>query len=165
MLEQQPTADFCDAFPQAQVVHSRFESFGASGNCLGPVETIATRDDNSLVKAALGEPGHGRVLVVDNAASLNCAMLGGDLAQMAADNGWSGIIVNGAVRDVAELRATAVAVFALASCPRKSAKRGVGIRGKPVRLNGAYIRRGDVLAADSDGVVFLPSWAANGNVA
>ena len=165
MMEQQPTADFCDAHPQAQVLQGRFEGFGARGMCLGPVETVSTRDDNSLVKAALSEPGNGRVLLVDNEASINCAMLGGDLANLAADNGWSGIVINGAVRDVEELREAPVAVFALATCPRKSNKRGIGVRGKPVRLGGAYIRRGDILAADSDGVVFLASWAASSNVA
>lgn len=165
MLEQQPTADFCDANPQAHVLQERFQSFGARNRCLGPVETVSTRDDNSLVKAALAEPGDGRVLLVDNGASINCAMLGGDLAGLAVKNGWTGIVINGAVRDVDELRDTPLAVFALASCPRKSVKRGAGVRGKPVRLNGAYIRRGDVLAADADGVVFLSSWAATGNVA
>jgi len=165
MMEQQPTADFCDAHPHAQVVQNKFEGFGAYGKCLGPVETISTRDDNSLVKVALAEPGDGRVLLVDNEASINCAMLGGDLAALGAKNGWSGIVINGAVRDVDELRETPIAIFALATCPRKSAKRGIGVRGKPVRLGGAYIRRGDILAADSDGVVFLSPWAASRNVA
>jgi regulator of ribonuclease activity A len=165
MLEQQPTADFCDSNPQAHVLQERFQSFGARNRCLGPVETLTTRDDNSLVKAALGEPGNGRVLLVDNGASINCAMLGGDLAGLAAKNGWAGIVINGAVRDVDELQETPLAVFALASCPRKSAKRGAGVLGKPIRLHGAYIRRGDVLAADADGIVFLSSWAATGNVA
>ena len=136
-------------------------SFGGARGCLGPVETISTRDDNSLVKTTLQEPGEGRVLLVDNQASTNCAMLGGNLAQLAADNGWGGVIVNGAVRDVEELRETPVAVFALASCPRRSQKRGIGTRGEPVRVSGSYIRRDDVIAADADGVVFLASWAAS----
>ena len=155
----QATADLCDAHPSAQVLQNSFISYGALGHCMGPVETISTRDDNSLVKATVSEPGNGRVLFVDNGASTNCAMLGGDLAQMAADNGWAGIVINGAVRDVDELNATPIAVFALASCPRKSQKRGIGTRGEPVRICGSYIRRDDVMAADADGVVFLASWA------
>jgi regulator of ribonuclease activity A len=92
-------------------------------------------------------------------------MLGGDLAGLAADNGWAGIVVNGAVRDLEELRQTPVGVFALATCPRKSQKRGIGTRGEPVRIGGAYIRRDDIIAADADGVVFLASYAAqNRNV-
>jgi regulator of ribonuclease activity A len=157
----QPTADFCDAYPDAQVLQGRYESFGALSRCAGRVETVSTRDDNSHVKAALGEPGDGRVLFVDNSGSLNCAMLGGDLAQLAARSGWSGIIINGAVRDVEELGETQVAVFALGTCPRKSIKRGFGSRGTPVRVAGTYIQPNDIIAADADGVVVLASWGAN----
>ena len=160
LIRPQPTADFCDENPSALVLQNGFVSFGGSRGCVGSVETIATRDDNSQVKAALQEPGQGRVLLVDNQGSTNCAMLGGDLAGLAAANGWAGIVVNGAVRDLEELRQTAVAVFALAACPRKSQKRGIGTRGEPVRIGGAYIRRDDIIAADADGVVCLASWAA-----
>jgi regulator of ribonuclease activity A len=156
-----PTADFCDLHPDAEVLRLEFRTFGGLTGCMGRAETVKSRDDNSLVKATLAEPGEGRVLVVDNGASTNCAMLGGDLAQMAAINGWAGIVVFGAVRDIAELQVTPIAVFALATCPRKSAKRGIGTRGEPLRVAGTYLRRGDLLAADADGVVVLPSWAAS----
>ncbi len=66
----QPTADLCDAHPDAQVLHGRYISYGGIRRCIGRVETISTCDDNSLVKAALGEPGEGRVLLVDNNGSL-----------------------------------------------------------------------------------------------
>jgi regulator of ribonuclease activity A len=157
----QPTADFCDLHPDAEVLRGEFRALGGLPGCTGRVETIKTRDDNSLVKATLAEPGDSRVLVIDNSASTNCAMLGGDLAQMAAGNGWAGIVVFGAVRDAAELQATPIAVFALATCPRKSAKRGIGTRGEPLRVAGTYLRRGDMLAADADGVVVLASWAVS----
>ncbi len=124
------------------------------------METISTRDDNSLVKATLEEPGNGRILLVDNQGSTTCAMLGGNLAMLAAENGWAGVIVNGAVRDVDELREAPVAVFALATCPRRSRKAGLGTRGKPVRIGGVYVRGEDIIAADADGVVCLASWAA-----
>jgi regulator of ribonuclease activity A len=156
----QPTADFCDANPDAEVLQNGYRSFGAVSVCLGKVETISTQDDNSLVKATLKEPGNGRVLFVDNSASTNCAMLGGDLAQLAAKSGWAGIVINGSVRDVEELKEAPIGIFALASCPRKSKKRGLGVRGRPMRIAGAYIRRDDIIAADADGVVFLASWAA-----
>jgi regulator of ribonuclease activity A len=137
-------------------------SFGGVPMCVGRVETISTSDDNSQVKSVLGEPGEGRVLFVDNSGSRNCAMLGGDLAELAARSGWAGIIIHGAVRDVEELKAAPLAVFALATCPRKSKKRGLGTRSKPVRIGGSYIQPDDIIAADADGVVLLASWAAHG---
>jgi regulator of ribonuclease activity A len=124
------------------------------------VETISVRDDNSAVKQALREQGAGRILLIDNSGSTTCAMLGGDLARTAADNGWAGVVVNGAVRDVDEIGSTRVAVFALATCPRKSTRRGIGTVGKPVRVGGLLIHPGDILAADNDGIAVLPSWAA-----
>ena len=155
------TADVCDANPDAKVIQSWFSSFGALSKCAGPVETISTRDDNSLVKQILMEPGAGRILLVDNKASTNCAMVGGDLANEAAKHGWLGIIVNGAVRDVEELREVNIGIFALATCPRRSLKRGIGERGRAVRVGGERISAGDFLVADADGVVLLPSWSTN----
>jgi regulator of ribonuclease activity A len=156
-----PTADFCDTYPSAEVLRNRFLSFGGKIACIGPVEIVATRDDNSLVKSTLSEPGKGRVLMVDNNESINCAMLGGNLANLAANNGWAGIVINGAVRDVEELKVAPIAIFALATCPRRSQKCGQGQRGQPARVAGSYIRCGDIIAADSDGVVTLASWAAS----
>lgn len=156
----QPTADFCDAYPAAQVVQQWFLSFGAAGGCLGPVETVSTQDDNSLVKQILSEQGNGRVLLVDNNSSATCAMLGGNLACLAADNGWAGIVVSGAIRDSDEIKNTPIAVFATATCPRRSLNRGLGSKGRPVRIGGLLIHSGDILAADADGIVVLPSWAS-----
>ncbi|NQV86356.1 MAG: ribonuclease E activity regulator RraA [Woeseiaceae bacterium] len=156
------TADICDANPGARVLLSWFASFGGKGRCAGPVEIVSTRDDNSLVKTVLQEPGAGRVLLIDNQGSCTCAMIGGGLAQLAVDNGWAGIIVNGAVRDTAELKETPLAIFALAPSPRKSINRGVGKRGLPIRVGSERITPDDFLVADADGVVVLASRTAMG---
>ena len=149
------TADICDANLDAKVLQSHFVSYGGIDHCTGRVETISTRYDNTLVKKVLREPGEERVLLVDNQGSVTCAMLGGNLAQLAADNGWAGIVINGAVRDVLELKETPLAVFALASCPRRSTNRGAGERSGPVRVGGERICAGDVLVADADGIIVL----------
>lgn len=151
------TADVCDANPDAKVLLADFRQFGGKERCAGPVEIIATHYDNSLVKAALQEPGAGRVLLIDNEACVNSAMLGGNLAVLAAENGWAGVIVNGAVRDTNELKAASIAVYALASCPRRSVNCGRGKRNTIVRVGGERIRAGDFLVADADGVVVLAS--------
>lgn len=156
------TADICDANPSAMVLQNRFISFGGKDKCAGPAEIVSTRDDNSMVKKVLSEPGAGRVLLIDNKTSNSCAMVGGGLAQLALDNDWAGIVVNGAVRDVAELKQIPIAVFALASCPRKSINRGIAERGRPVRVGGERINAGDFLVADADGVVLLASRTALG---
>jgi regulator of ribonuclease activity A len=156
------TADVCDANPGAKVLQCWFTNYGAKSKCAGPIETISTRDDNSLVKSVLAEQGAGRILLIDNKASTNCAMVGGNLATIAAKNGWAGIVVNGAVRDIDELNEVTIPIYALATCPRRSLNRGIGERSRAVRMGGERINHDDFLVADADGVVVLPSWSANG---
>lgn len=153
--EQTLTADLCDAYVDAHVIPRQFVNFGARSACIGPVEVISTENDNSLVSTTVREPGNGRVLIVENAGSTDCAMVGGDLARAAHENEWRGIIVNGAIRDCAELQEVPIAIFALASCPRKSQKRGIGVRGEPTRFVDITVRPGDLAAADQDGVVVI----------
>ena len=149
-----PVCDLCDAFPdQISILAPVFTQFGGRQAFAGPAETITTHEDNSRVREALAEPGGGRVLVVDGGGSLKRALVGGNLASMAASNSWAGIIVNGAVRDIAELRAEDLGILALALCPMKTEKRDLGVRGEPVSVAGAVIRRGDWVYADPDGVI------------
>lgn len=148
------TCDLCDAFPdEVKVLEPVFQSFGGRQAFHGQAETLRTHEDNSRVREAVSEPGEGRVLVVDGGASLKRSLVGGDLAGRAAANGWAGIVVNGAVRDVAELEAENIGILALALIPRKTEKRGLGERGIPVALPGAPIQPGDWIYADRDGVL------------
>ena len=149
------TADLCDANETAQVVTHHFFNYGGTEPCIAPVETIATDNDNSRVAEALRGPGDGRILVVDNDGSMSCAMVGGDLGRAAHENGWLGIIVNGAIRDVVELREVPMPIYALGTCPRKSVKRGIGTRGEVIKFAGIDVHPGDIAAADPDGVIFI----------
>jgi regulator of ribonuclease activity A len=98
-------------------------------------------------------PGEGRVLVVDGGGSLRRALLGGNLGAAAARNGWAGVVIDGCVRDVAELAGHAVGIRALASMPLPPEKRNEGQRDVAVRIQGVWVRPGDWLYADADGIV------------
>ena len=106
-----------------------------------------------MLAQAVREPGAGQVLVVDAGGSARCAVLGGNLARSAADNGWAGVIVFGAVRDVEEIDGCAIGVRALAVTPRRSVKRGEGQRDLAVAVCGVTVRPGDWVYADRDGVL------------
>ena len=93
------------------------------------------------------------MLVVDGGGSRRCALLGGNLAALAAANQWAGLLVNGCVRDVDEINACHVGVRALGSCPVKSGKKGIGEKHAAVNVGGVFIHDGDWLCADSDGIV------------
>jgi len=152
------TADLSDAHPDAQVCDPVFQTFGGRTAFSGPITTLKVFEDNVLVRAAVEQPGEGRVLVVDGGGSLRCALLGGNLAVLAAENGWAGVVVNGAVRDADEIDAQPIGVRALATHPRRSGK-GLhsGQTGLPVLFAGVVFREGEWLAADRDGVVVLPA--------
>ncbi|XBQ16109.1 MAG: ribonuclease E activity regulator RraA [Oceanicaulis sp.] len=149
-----PVCDLCDAHPDAvRVLDPVFQSFGGVRSFHGRAETIRTHEDNSRVREAVAEPGEGRVLVIDGGGSLKRSLFGGNLAAQAAENGWAGVIVYGAVRDVHELEAEALGVLALGLCPVKTEKRGLGERGPVLGIAGAVIAPGDWIYADRDGVI------------
>ena len=151
------TADLCDAHGDAlRVVQPPplFRDLGGARRFAGRVATVRVRDDNTLVRAALAEPGDGRVLVVDGGGSLRCALLGDRLAQLAVDHGWSGVVVSGCIRDSAAVAGMALGVKAIATHPRRSAKGSLGgERDVPLTLGGVAIVPGDWLCADEDGIV------------
>jgi regulator of ribonuclease activity A len=148
------TADLCDAHADLQVCAPLFRDFGGRTAFHGRIATIKVFEDNALVRNALETPGEDRVLVVDGGGSLRCALVGGMLGALAVKNRWAGIVVNGCVRDGAELAAQAVGVRALAAHPRKSFK---GLHGGtadlPVEFAGVRFVPGAWLYADADGIV------------
>jgi len=105
------------------------------------------------VRRILESEGWGRVLVVDGLGSRRCALIGGRLAALASLNGWTGLVVNGCVRDVAEIAAASVGVKALAACPRAPGKTGTGERGVPVTFAGITFTPGHHVWGDEDGLV------------
>jgi regulator of ribonuclease activity A len=154
------TCDLCDAHKgdasgAFRVLPPVWRDFGASARFAGQVSTVKCFEDNSLVRAALEEPGRRRVLVVDGGGSLRRALVGGNLAAAAMRNGWSGIVVHGCVRDAAELAAAEVGIRALALMPLPPEKRNTGERDVPVQIEGVWIRPGDWLYADEDGMVVM----------
>mgnify|MGYP000290574765 CR=1 FL=1 len=152
------TCDLCDAHKgdssgDFRVLPPLYRDFGAVTQFSGPVTTVKCFEDNSLVKAAVESPGEGRVLVVDGGASLRRALLGGNLGAAAARNGWAGVVVDGCVRDVAELAVCQVGIRALAPMPLPTERRGEGQRDVAVLIQGVWVRPGDWLYADADGIV------------
>lgn len=159
------TCDLCDAHRSDtdgafRVLPPVFRDFGAITTFAGPVSTAKCYEDNTVVKAALDEPGRGRVLVVDGAGSLRRALVGGNIAAAAAKNGWAGVVVYGAVRDVAEMAACQVGLRAMALVPLPTEKRNQGERDVAVRIEGVWVRPGDQLYADADGIVVMPAGMA-----
>ena len=155
------TCDLCDTHKNDtdgafRVLPPVFGDFGQLPKFCGPVSTVKCFEDNSLVKAAVDSPGQGRVLVVDGGGSMRRALLGGNLGASAAKNGWAGVVIDGCVRDVAELALCQVGIRALAAMPVPTEKRNEGQRDVPVQIQGVWVRPRDLLYADADGIVVMP---------
>ncbi|MCU7853723.1 MAG: ribonuclease E activity regulator RraA [Candidatus Thiodiazotropha sp. (ex Monitilora ramsayi)] len=150
------TADLYDIHEEAlQVCSPVLRHYGGHHAFHGAIATLKCFEDNSLVREQLEQPGQGRVLVVDAGGSLRCAMLGDLLAQLAVDNGWTGVVMYGCIRDSVEIGEMPLGVMAMATHPRKSVKKGMGEVGGVVEFAGVNFRPGEWLYADEDGVVVL----------
>ena len=148
------TADLYDKYgDDLKVALPIFKDYGAKRIFYGPISTVKAHEDNSLVRTALEEPGEGRILIVDGDESLRCAMLGDMLAKLGMENGWSGIIVFGCIRDADVIATIDIGVKALNTNPRKSLKRGLGDRDIPVSFAGITFNIGEYVYADTDGVI------------
>ncbi len=158
MSDITPTADLYDKHGETLAsCDTQFRQYGGRTQFQGTVVTVRCHEDNALLKKVVTEPGHGKVVVVDGDGSLHCAMMGDRMAEIAANNGWEGVIINGAIRDAALIGALDIGVKALGTNPRKSHKHGHGQKDLPISFGGAVFNPGATVVSDEDGVVVLPA--------
>ena len=150
------TADLVDEIgPDVRSCDLQFGQYGGQSMFAGPITTVRCFQDNALLKSVLSEPGNGAVLVIDGDGSLHTALVGDVIAGLARDNGWAGLVVNGAVRDAATLRTMDIGIKALGTNPRKSTKTGEGLRDAAVEFGGVIFAPGEIAYSDDDGIVVV----------
>ncbi len=148
------TADLVDAHEgSVQICDLQLRNFGGRARFHGPIRTVRCHQDNALIKSALSQPGKGAVLVIDGGGSLHCALVGDVIAGLGVANGWSGIIVNGAIRDTIAMARLDFGVKALGANPRRSTKTGSGALDIPVGFGGVIFAPGASVYSDDDGIV------------
>jgi len=152
------TTDLYDKHQDAlQVAAPIFRDFGGRTRFHGQMVTLKAVDDNTWLKAAFETAGNGKVLVVDAAGSLRCAMMGDIMATLGADNGWEGVVIHGLIRDSADVAQVDIGVRALGTIPRKTVKRNQGIMDIPVHFADVTFHPGHYLYADEDGIILSVS--------
>jgi regulator of ribonuclease activity A len=155
-LEFQPTCDLFDKYEDsARVPIVSWRNFGGKQQFCGFAVTVKCFEDNSRVKELVATPGNHHVMVIDGGASMSHALMGDQLAELAASNNWAGVVVYGCVRDVAALSKIQLGVLAMGSTPRKSVRRGEGQMDLTVRIGDVVVHPGDHVYADEDGVLVL----------
>ena len=148
------TADLYDEHEgKVQVVNAFLHNFGQRTHFSGPISTVRCFEDNSQVRAALEEPGRGRVLVVDGGASNRCALVGDVMAKLGLENGWAGLVIYGCIRDSAVVATMPIGIKALGTNPRRSIKKGAGERDVILNFGDATFTPGDCLYSDEDGLL------------
>jgi regulator of ribonuclease activity A len=150
------TSDLCDACDGARACALPFTSFGRRRAFSGDIRTVLYRDGFSLLRDMVHEPGAGKVLVIDGAGMMSGALFGDRMAELAVRNGWAGIVVNGLIRDRAEIDGMAIGVKALGTIPARADIQHPGERDVTVSFGGVSFVPGLRLVADEDGVIVLP---------
>lgn len=153
------TSELCDLYSdQVDVVEPIFSSFGGVSAFAGKITTVKCFESNGLIAEVLEEEGEGRVLLVDGGGAVRRALIDAELAQLAVENGWEGIIVNGAVRQLDVLETLDIGIQALAPIPVGAENTTIGEVDTPVNFGGVSFLPEDYVYADLTGIILSPEW-------
>ena len=148
------TSELCDLYAeQVDVVEPIFSSFGGVSNFYGKVTTVKCFESNGLIAEVLEENGEGRVLVIDGGGAVRRGLIDAELVQLAVDNGWEGIIVYGAVRQIQQLENLDIGIHALAPIPVSADESSDGESDVPVNFGGVTFFPEDYIYADLTGII------------
>ena len=147
------TPDLSDANPEAQALSPILRNLGGKKIFWGKIETLQCPDDNSFVKELMNSEGNGKVLVVDANGISTVALLGDMIAEAGVKNNWSGVVINGYVRDIDILSTLDIGVQALGTMPIRSEKKNQGQLGIDITFGGVTFSRGNYIYADNNGLL------------
>tara|TARA_B100000214_G_scaffold107199_3_gene75471 strand:- start:1583 stop:2065 length:483 start_codon:yes stop_codon:yes gene_type:complete len=147
------TPDLSDAYPDTQALAPILKNLGGKKTFWGKIETLQCPDDNSFVKELLNSEGKGKILVVDANGISTVALLGDMIAEAGVKNNWSGIVINGYVRDIDILGKLDIGVQALGTMPVRSEKKNQGQLGIDITFGGITFSRGNYIYADNNGLL------------
>lgn len=149
------TSELCDIYQEdVNVVEPLFSNFGGRSSFGGQIITVKCFEDNGLLYDLLEQNGRGRVLLVDGGGSVRRALVDAELARLATQNEWEGLVIYGAVRQVDDLEELDIGIQAIAAIPVGAAGEGIGESDVRVNFGGVTFFSGDHLYADNTGLSF-----------
>ena len=152
-----PVANVSDVMFRMTAGGARLRPMHAGGVLAGPALTVKTRPgDNLMVHKAIGLAEPGDVIVVDAGGDLSNAIIGELMLAQMVRRRLGGIVINGAIRDSAAIRAQGFPVFAAGVTHRGPYKDGPGEINVPIALDGMVIEPGDLVLGDDDGLLAVP---------
>ena len=152
-----PLANISDCMSRMSAGGSRLRPMHGGGAMAGPALTVKTRPgDNLMVHKAIDMAEPGDVIVVDAGRELTAAIIGELMSTHAMTRGVAGLVIDGAIRDSAALRAGRFPVYAAGVTHRGPYKDGPGEINTAIALDGMVIAPGDLVLGDDDGVLAIP---------
>ena len=152
-----PVANISDSMWRMTAGGARLRPIHAGGVMAGPAFTVKARPgDNLLLHKALDLAMPGDIVVCDGGGDLTNALIGELMIAHAIQRGLGGVVINGAVRDVAAIRAGSFPVFAAGVTHRGPYKDGPGEINVPIAIDGMVIAPGDLIIGDDDGMLCVP---------
>lgn len=152
------TPHLSDNMNRLNAVDASIRPIHLSGKLVGSAFTVKTRPgDNLMVHKAIDMAGPGDVIVVDAGGDLTNSLIGEIMASIAKKNGVEGFIIDGAIRDSEAIRDMNYPVYAKGITHRGPYKDGPGEINVPIQVGGAIVNPGDLVLADSDGIVIVPA--------
>lgn len=152
-----PSTTLADLLDRAQVMDIGIRPLWHAPRVAGPAYTVRCEPgDNLMLHAAIHRAEPGSVVVVES-GDLNYALAGGNVCAVARRRGIAAFVLDGLVRDLAEIREAAFPVFARGVIPIPGTKKKLGTLGEPVRVGGVLIHPGDIVVADEEGIVVTPA--------
>ncbi|MDG2938650.1 ribonuclease E activity regulator RraA [Bisgaard Taxon 10/6] len=147
------TADLCDAYPDVASCTVDFKQYGLCKKFYGRIRTVSCYLDNVLLRRLVSQPGNGEVLVVDGKGARDCALMGDNIARIAMENGWAGVIIFGMIRDSVAINNMNFGIKALGLNPKKSAKKGTGNVDVTVTFGNLSFTPSHFVYSDEDGII------------
>ena len=152
-----PAANISDAGGNLNTLDSGIQAVVPGCRICGPACTVNTRAGDFLaILRGLHAARAGDVLVISNQASPDVAVFGGITATEAKLKGLSGLVTDGKVRDIEEIRKLNFPVFARGTTPRVAGRGSLGEVNVPIQCGGVVVEPGDIVVGDADGVVVIP---------
>ncbi len=150
------TGNVGDCLGRNAAMNPRIKPLKAGLKVVGPAMTVRVpADDNLMIHKALTLVKAGDVMVIDGGGDHACALLGLLMVQTARKLGAAGMIVDGDIRDAAEIRQTGFPLFSAGISPNGPLKEGPGEINYAVSCGGQAVFPGDIIVADDDGVVVV----------
>ncbi|MGF1659941.1 MAG: RraA family protein [Rubrimonas sp.] len=156
-----PVTDIVDALrDRARILPGDWRFFTGVARFHGPARPVALNGPDKALAELLGTPGRGAVAVVSVGAGDRVGVFGDGMARAAEANGWAGVVIDGAVCDVALIRPREIGVAARRAAPIFLREGLAGAPAPSVAIGGVVVRDGDWIAADEDGIVALDAETA-----